>query len=339
MLDLAIINDRHTDTTRHAGTTPKSAEALRSAALKSLADDVAAAFNQDLMLLGDLFSSITVPSRLVADVRAIFSNRAKHSLGATYLVAGNHDISKNSSEYSSFDLLAATLADYRNVKVIRQPCDIPHGHVIPHLQNQDLFNAAIAKAAKKQGPALFLHCNIDNGFAQADHSLNLTKDQILTLTGFKHIIVGHEHNKRFMGKVKIIGNQFPTSISDCLNCTKKYKGVLSGDELRLEETADIAQMFCELSLEEFMLGERPTTPFIRISGSVDAATAGKVISAIAAFRRASDAFVIANNVKIEVKDKAVPTNVIGSEGFDLKAAVKEILTPNEYTKVESCLAN
>jgi hypothetical protein len=158
---------------------------------------------------------------------------------------------------------------------------------------------------------VLVHANFDNSFAaEAEHSLNLSREQAKELTKAGHtVIFGHEHQGRqaFGGKVIVVGNQFPSSVSDCLSHGdgqkdgKKYALIID------EEGPLQVETWCQegnsVAVKWHELGEY-TGPakFIRVTGKANADQAADVVKAIAEMRKTSTAFVITNAVKVEQID-------------------------------------
>jgi hypothetical protein len=113
---------------------------------------------------------------------------------------------------------------------------------IPHMPNQELFNAEVIKASEMDGKGkhLLLHCNYKNAFTEnSDHSLNLNDDQVnLLMEAGWTLVFGHEHVGRVMrsGKVVIVGNQYPSSVIDCIGDDDKHCLRIQDGLLHLERT-------------------------------------------------------------------------------------------------------
>lgn len=312
-----IISDLHLGTLRASGTTLASRWALRQYILtefeKLMPEDC------DLMILGDLFDSQEVS---IYDFLGTYQILTKwldkgHTL---YLVAGNHDLSKTSTTLSSFDLLSSLLSTTRTI-TIRTPTAIPGGYVIPHLQSQSLFDAAIAEVPETS--ILFLHCNYANPFAAtSDQSLNLSKLQAQNCKAEK-IIIAHEHCYRRDGKVVLPGNQIPTSVSDWLGCTAKFYW-----QDQLVQVSSKDNEYIELPWDALV----PTPhKFVRVIGNATADQASQVVTKIAKFRALSQAFVVSNAVNIESMAGLGDFNATleSAQAFDTWAALSEVLESSE----------
>ena len=320
---LTILNDIHAGVERVAGTTIESRYALRQYVIKKFATLLP---DNDLMILGDLLDSVNVP---VADLFAIYNIIREWLLKGhkLYLVAGNHDLSKTSNVMSSFDFLGALLKikdQYDQVQVIKAPVMTHYGYVIPHLANQDLFNAALKEVPECDN--LYLHCNYDNFFAaQSDQSLNISKEQVAECKA-RQIIIGHEHQFKQVGKVLLPGNQIATSVADWQHCDMKFSitdGRLVDGELRENVYAD--QNWKELAVT--------THEFVRVSGEATVGESSQVVTAIAKFRAKSPAFVVSNAVNIESGDGLgdFANSLEAVTAFDVWRALGEVLPSSDMT--------
>lgn len=335
MQPLTIINDLHVGAERSAGTTPLTAWQLRQYLLEEFERLVAQAGS--LVILGDLFDTGHVP---MADLfRAWEILRTHCSNGAPLcLVQGNHDLEKTLTKLSSFQFLCKMLqAEFPNVTVVDAPQMIRDGvYVIPHLANQDLFDQALVSV-----PAckyLLVHCNYDNKFAvESDHSLNLSLEQAMKLP-VKHIVFAHEHQAKTAlgGKVFIAGNQFPSSISDCLGNDEKFLTQLLPDRLEKVRTWAAAGNYAE---QDWRSLSDDGSKFIRVVGEASAEESADVVTAISKFRNKSKALVITNAVKVEgaADGDQIQVTLEQVKAFDVLDALLETLDEREQGVVKRLL--
>lgn len=335
---LTILNDIHIGAARVAGTTPQTQLALRERTrteFKRLLPD-----SGDLMLLGDLFDTNLVPLYEVAETFKILSDWcAKHPTSRLYNVRGNHDASKSSNVLSSFDFLGQLmLRHHANYVHVVEPAACPYGYMIPHMPNQDLFEHALKNMP--QTSVLFLHCNYDNHFAaQADQSLNLSKEQA-SWVKCGRIVIAHEHHYRYVsgGKVVIPGNQIATSVSDWLSDHNKFFTTIQDDfTVKLVECAVKSQELIELPWDDL---QQVTQPFIRVVGSVDAEQASGVLSALVAYRKRSEALVITNGVSVATSEGALQMEQVleNVATFNIMEALKPLFSAEEYAVLEQSYA-
>ena len=330
---LTILNDLHLDAERSAGTTPATRQLLKQRTLDKFQELLPK--GGDLMILGDLFDTADVSAgTLLSTYRVLYNWLLDlEDLGSRqlYMVAGNHDLKKSSNQLSSFDLLCGLLQDIPGMHVIKGGGQMtPHGYVIPHMPNQVLFDDAVA--AVPECDFLFVHCNIHNCFAaQSDHSLNLSLDQIAACRA-KQIVCAHEHPGRKLGKVTIPGCQIPTSVSDLLSPGDKQYAVIRDGKLTLHTCARRADEFAEMPWNDLKPSD---APFIRISGEATASQASEALAAVAAYRRTSEALVVANAVKVQAAEGADFEDAVADmKGYDVMSMLREVLEPNEVKILE-----
>lgn len=232
-----IVNDLHLGVSRVAGTTPKSREALGDYLQSSFRDLIFEHTNKNILILGDLFESFEVEQKDLLTCYLTLSAWLVRSKQKLILVAGNHDSGKRTDRVSSFDVLSRLLVDRfteERVDVISRGLRVLPGniYVIPHMPNQDLFNLEIGKLEGVERSSLLLHCNYNNHFAEiSDASLNITDTWASDfVTRGNTILLAHEHQQKQPRKgVQILGNQYPSSISDCLGNDRKCAWILYGE--------------------------------------------------------------------------------------------------------------
>lgn len=335
-MKLIVINDTHVSVQRSAGTTPITAWNLRQQVLKQFEGLMHQATGSDVLILGDLFDS---GSAALADwLRAFQILNEWLVTGRTTLTlcVGNHDLNKTDTTLSSCQLLGRMLADLHPKRFVfsEQPTMTPYGYVVPHTSNQDRFDAALAEVPPCD--VLYLHCNFDNKFAaQSDQSLNLSQEQAEACPA-KHIVIAHEHQTRKVGKVWIPGNQIVTSVSDCLGSDAKRWTIVENGQPRLEKLYDIQEVFEQMPWDALTESDKP---FIRVVGQAAAVQASEVVSAISVYRRQSSALVITNAVKVLAEDgsQVFERSLESVKAFDVMAALKEFLKPEEFSVVEGVL--
>ena len=330
---LSILNDIHLGVIRSAGTTPATQLALRKYALNEFKKLLPT--QGDLLINGDLFDTNNIPISDVLETYFILNDWLHANKSSKlYNSAGNHDLSRTSSVLSSFQFLGKLLSrNFPDRYVhIEEPMMTPHGYVIPHLRNQEIFNLALEQVPECD--FLFVHANYDNGFAaQSDHSLNISKEQA-DLCKAKIIVFGHEHHKRQAGKVVIPGNQIATSVADWLNPQDKGYVTIVNGKLGFTVTQEREQDFIELDWRNL---EKSEHKFIRVSGSATAEEASEVVNSINRFRKVSEAFVITNAVSIETAGISVDfdSTLQSVQRFSVMEALKEIMTDEEMALLET----
>jgi len=348
-----IISDLHFGVSRVAGTTPAS-----RIALKKYLIDKASSFiethcqGSNLIILGDLFDGFTVDESDVLEVFILLNNYLETSTGTLFLIGGNHDWNPRGDKTSSFHLLSGILKQRDGVVIVDKGlvCLDKNIYVIPHVANQDIFDielesalSAIAKLVKfnDEKSFLLLHANCNSPFAtHSDHSLNVNLEWIHKFrdAGIT-LIFAHEHQKKEFDGVVCLGNQFPSSISDCIGNRNKYAHVISGDELKSIKTWQREDSFVECDWQDLadLDGEHQ---FIRVVGHAESEQAEAVINALATARRTSTAFIISNAVQIgdmAEMDGLSEMNANEIKAFDVLAALLDELTEREQDVVRKLL--
>ena len=328
---MILLNDLHLDANRSAGATPASAKALKEYSLNSFTNFLETV-DEDVIIVGDLMDTWQIGLSTVLAVYQAFDRWLEK--GHRLIVqAANHDLSTDSSRYGSLQFLMALFADRPNVQfVIEKGAWVAEGmYCIPQMQNQDSYNLELSKVPECE--VLFLHCNVDNFHAvSSDHSLNITREQIDKLPA-KLVYSGHEHHARKVGKVFVGGVQWPTSISDVLDKKDKFAYRLTGTTLEPIKTWS-KDDYAELNWKD----PQPTDArFIRFVGHATPDEAAAVADTIAKYRRASEAFIVGNAVKIGEDSEMEEFSVQSLEqarSFDVMGALKGFLTEEEYKILE-----
>lgn len=332
-MTLTVLNDTHIGAIRSAGTTPESQMSLRTAIRRKFS--ALLPNTGDLLILGDLFDTSNVPILEVFETYKILLDwMTRNPSARLYNVAGNHDASKTSTIFSSFQFLGALLSMQFGGRYfhIEQPQMTPHGYVVPHLRNQDVFDLAIKDVPECD--FLFLHCNIDNNFAaQSDQSLNLSQQQIVDCKA-KQIICAHEHHQRTVGKVLLPGNQIATSVADWLSDGDKYFASIENGSVTLQPAAKKSNEFLEVDWKSL----QPTDcPFVRVTGTAESGEVSAAITAINKLRSKSKSFVITNAVQTMTEESgaAMFENSLESvQKFSVVEALRGMLTAEEFKIIE-----
>lgn len=308
-----VMNDLHLGVLRSGGTTPSSALALRQYVQDRYRGLLAPGTN--VIVNGDFFDTYQVPMTDLLMAYMTTSEWLSTKGQELVLLPGNHDLSKNSANMSSFEVMARLLmAQYPDkVRYLAGGNWVDEGqgiYAISHVANQDLFELELAKVPEGT-KTLLLHVNFDNVYAgQSDHSLNIDREQakVLTKRGIT-LVLGHEHQHRTMmnDKVILVGNQTPSSVSDCLTHGegqkdgKKYCLEIAGEDMELIPTwkfNDKVGGFAEADWQD-LSGVPAEVGFVRVIGRATSAEAPSVIKAISKLRQSHKAYVITNGVQVE----------------------------------------
>lgn len=315
-----VINDLHLGVQRTGGTTLSSASALRTFAHNQHTRLLQLAVTHGckrVIVNGDLADAYDIPLMQALSIYETADNfMSAHPDIDVVWSLGNHDLSKDSSKLGTVAFVAALLgmrhSNFTLVDVATTLTDI-NTHIVPHTSNQDLFDLELTRIPGGT-KWLLLHANLDNIYACAsDHSLNLSRDQAKELkkSGMK-VVFGHEHQGREIlgGSVIVVGNQFPTSVSDCLAHGDGQKDgnkrcmIIDHDSDTHEFIAtwtpdDDDGWYAVVDWRELPELVEEGSGFVRVEGTAEAAEAAQVIKAISAFRQRSKSYVVTNAVQIE----------------------------------------
>jgi hypothetical protein len=267
-------------------------------------------------------------------------------------MTGNHDWQPKASAMSSFHLLGSVLISQfgDKVQVVQEPTLMPQRiYCIPHLPNQDMFNVELENAAYLKDHLIVVHANWSNNFAaRTDHSLNVSEEQAQKiLANGNRMLFGHEHQRRVCmgGNVLLAGNQFPSSISDCLSRGasqadgKKYAHIIDdGRNITAIQVWDSASGYAEVDWQE--LDAALDRPFLRVVGKASAEQAAEVVDRIAKLRRNHSAFVIGNAVQvdgIQGMGELAETSMESVKSFDVLGALLEQLDEREAQVVRTLM--
>lgn len=340
---MLVINDTHCGVTRSGGTTPVTFATLTEYTHEQFAS-VLDIDNIDgcVLLNGDLYDSFLVTNAVLLRTYAELATRlTSGAITELFLARGNHDIAKDSTKLSSFDLLGALLIDSYpdKVVVITEPTVISWAEgieawVVPHAPNQDLFDMWLEQVRSEPTPVIFIHCNYANGFAaESDHSLNITVEQCAALeaAGVKKIVMAHEHQQGIRPNgVIIVGNQWPTSVSDCLG--NAYKRALQFDGYQISEVETWRDAGSYFEVDWSKLDQIPQdAQFVRVKGTATDEQAAAVLEGISALRRKHSAFVVTNAVVVNGRslDVSALETVDQVQQFDVTEFLFDNLTKDQ----------
>lgn len=354
---LSILNDVHIGVRRSSGTTVTSRLELGNYLHESLRRTLNTCVYGSVVVNGDLFDGFQVEGVDLIRVYETFADwlhAREPSNERLILIAGNHDYQAKAGKVSSFDMLCHFLVSRFGDRVMvithEQGLTQINDHVwaIPHMPNQDLFDIELEKAVALRGPGyLLLHCNVMSTFAEeSDHSLNISSEQIRSLD--VNLVIGHEHQGRDISVgnriVTVVGNQFPSSIADCLahgdaqrDGTKHYL-VVEDDLSRVEVTTwKVGGNFVEMDWQQL---EDRDEKFVRITGDATTEQAAEVINAVARYRARSSAYVVSNAVRIEGiegMEQLAEATFDNIHSFDVFAALLEGLSEDEAKVVKELM--
>lgn len=332
-----ITTDWHIGVTRNGGTTPATREALRAFLRASLAAQLD---DRDHIIAGDLFHDFTIDTSEVIATYHIFRGWLRTYDRTLVVLRGNHDYHLNANKVSSFDLLMTILeAQFPGrIVVVREPTAWGDFVLVPHLPNNDMLALTLQNLQPK-GKTVIFHANVDNTFAaESAHSLNVPMEEVNRLAADNLVVFGHEHGFRKLcaGRAVVLGCGAPSSISDCLEGGQKFAMYVDGTDYELECIWE--GRYAEMDWRNEKIEE---TQFLRVTGDASADEAAEVVARVAQIRRVSDAFVVANAVKIDgvAEFEALSEASFDSiKGVDVLGLLLEELDEREQVVVKELLA-
>ena len=336
MTKLTIINDTHLGVSRSSGTTKESAANLNRWQFEQFSKLLEAANGSDLLINGDLFDRFEVSKAVEFETFLRLSNWINSNPGRTlYMSAGNHDLSTNSERRSSFENLCYYLTNVHPNSVttiigVTFTNAADKWAVVSHMPTQELFEQELDKALAASGlKYLFVHANLMSPFAvHSDHSLNVSEEY---LDKFKSagvtVVFAHEHNRRILDNAVVVGNQIPSSISDCLdpNPTKQY-AVLEGGTLQGIDFITISDVYTVSDWQDLPEDKL----FIRLEGQAEYEQSAEVVQTVSTLRKNSQAFVISNAVRV-AQVAGLEAQDQGLESLDVRQMILDEL-PAELAK-------
>lgn len=356
MRQVLILNDLHLGVTRSAGTTPKTALALKAYLLQSVRDLMFAHLDKDIIINGDIFDQFNVSLNDAFDFyilcRDWLEATASDPDEATadedpklILAEGNHDLSKNSVNMCSLEFVVGALNNDRVTLVSASTWFDDVGiFVIPHVANQDMFDMEMDKAAALKDQLILVHANYNNGFAvHSDHSLNVSYEAAKMLAANNNtVIFGHVHQQASpQVRVYVAGNQFPSSIADCLDNDFKQAFIFdpSSRFVNSVKTWTASESFFEANWEDIPKLDLDSMQFIRVVGKCPTEQAAEMLVTISKLRQRSAAFVITNAVSVAgVADMADLSNSLETvKGFDVLGYLFENLEPEQVKVVKELM--
>lgn len=312
---IRFYTDPHLGVSRTANTTQASSKALQ----QQLYDQAARVSSGDelTICLGDMFDNFSNPEAIHKQGMAV--------LNQTHMtLCGNHDVVNQAGKLGTLELLNNHLSSLTGQsRVLFSEFGKPSAHswrleneqavlvFVPHVASQELFEESLAMAgltalAADKGftTVLCLHCNYNFPEERLNEAtLNLTKDMAETmLDKFDYVLMGHEHipAEHFGGRLIILGNTHPTSLSDI---SDKRIAFFENGRLRFEKIWDKSKGYAEFDCDA--LPTQTEANFARVKGEVDAGGMLNVMKDVSAmWRRSPNLYVL----KMEVAIKGSPAS-------------------------------
>lgn len=353
-MPVLVTSDLHLGVRRASGTTLQSQAELGDYLHTEFRKLIMQHTDKHLILNGDLFDAFSIDTLDLIKCFNTLSEWLDTCHNSLTLIAGNHDLVPRANKVSSFELLGHVLTSQYGSRVRVVDWDdgftklAPGIFAISHCPNQDLFDAEIEKAiASEDSGYLLLHCNYCSTFAEhSDHSLNISPEQVNRLKDRWRLVLGHEHQGRTLPHAFIIGNPFPSSVSDCMAHGSAQRdglkrALIIEDDLGYSEvqTWDALGSFTKMDWRNL---EPTVHQFIRVEGTATADEAQAVINAIATYRNQSKAFVITNAVKVEGSpdfDNLAEMSFDTVKSFDVLQSLLAELNEDEAKLVKELLSD
>lgn len=338
MSKLRIFSDPHLGVNRVANTTIDSRRLMqleatsqcRLAATKHSSDE-------SIICVGDLFDGGKVSNETLSDAYDICQS-------IDIVVGGNHDMSNNSKDTTSFDLLNKFESSLVNNEVSNKTFDAYEYDdgakiiAVPHHSTQELFNETLKDLIDVQGDALFLHCTYDFNIESSNTSINLTPDQAEELLkNFKRIFIGHEHapSEHMGGGVIMVGSTLPFNMGE-IGDRYVYTYDTDTDNLTRDVIWDASTQFADLVYsteisEDFVLGT--TVQFVDINGSVPSEHGPELAAWVAGLWQSNPQLLMVRN---QVKVGVMEGNQIGTKEAvlrDLSATIEGELEDSDLKPV------
>lgn len=353
-----VISDLHLGVNRTGGTTQASLEALRAYGHQQHYSLLQLAVQHDckrVIVNGDLCDSFSIPLNEAIELYVVADEFLRNNPDKELVYCtGNHDVSRDSSKMGTVAFVGMLLKMRfpKQFTLVDAPYRLDENiYILPHVSNQETFELALTKVPDGI-QYLLIHANFDNAFAmQSDNSLNLTREKAkeFKARGIK-MVFGHEHQGRELlgGHVIMVGNNFPTSVSDCLSHGDGQKDgtkrclILNGESIEFIRTwgPDNAEgWFAEVDWRELKDVTEDGRGFIRVTGTACSAEAADAVKAISLFRQKAISFVITNAVQVERAEglEGIADSIEDIRAVNVVGLLMDMLNAEERAVIEPLL--
>lgn len=171
--------------------------------------------------MGDMFDKAIVPYTVVYWAAMIYKRAARaHPTVQYYLLAGNHDLSRDLERVSAFLIFAAICSGIPNLHVVKDACEVYHCANTklvfvpwdPVLNAQQMVERDVGDV--QGADAVFGHWDV----VEIGQSENLLPAAKFVALGVKEAITGHDHTRRNMVMrtlpVLVTGSMQPYSFAE-----------------------------------------------------------------------------------------------------------------------------
>ena len=158
--------------------------------------------------MGDLFDKAVVPYDVIMRAANLYRVAARKYPDTTFFVLrGNHDASRDLEAISAFDIFAGLVRDCENVEVVTDTT-VYDGLLLcgwhPLRSAEELVRGAKGFGIE-EFDAAFGHWDVD----PRSDPFNLVPIQALKELGITQIYTGHDHLKRDIGNIHVVGSLLP----------------------------------------------------------------------------------------------------------------------------------
>ncbi len=153
--------------------------------------------------MGDLFHRPDMPAGVILRAASAYREAAVRCPHTRFVVlAGNHDLSRDTSHVSAFHLFEALLAPLPNVRVVHEDAIQIGGYLFVPWSPTRTSREMVAPWLETPLDAVFGHWDVVNPMSDAN--------MVPTLPLAKMILTGHDHLRRDVGeKVRVVGSMQP----------------------------------------------------------------------------------------------------------------------------------
>lgn len=197
--------------------------------------------------MGDLFDKFVVSPEVLLEAARVYTQAAETNLDCHFvIIEGNHDVSRDRSKASSFDVFTQLVAGLKNIQVVRDKAvQIGEYGFVP-------FNAFEAtKDLVLQLPdglaAVFGHWDIQDWGGE-----NVIPTELLSSKGIKVAFSGHDHLPRVEARhgvtINVVGSLQPYTHAE--DDTNQWYRTVTLDELSDIPEADLGNLNIRVLLKE-----------------------------------------------------------------------------------------
>lgn len=202
MSNYALIGDVHIGRKFRSRDIPLEAKGIREQVLaaqfkmkvEEAVKEVSEEGKEGIIIMGDLFDSFSVNYDDLMTAYHILKNCIPEDI-SVYILAGNHDLSKDRTRTSAFDILSMLLP---KINFVRDVTKIGVDLLVPYYPSDEL--------AEKLSDYKGLCCTVYGHFEETDFSW--------LRTWFLRVFSGHIHCRRQEGNLTVVGSIMPLTFAE-----------------------------------------------------------------------------------------------------------------------------